>query len=246
MPPRQRLARALIAAVVVFVTAVPAFAAERVKPVVELFTSQGCSSCPPADAFLAKLAARGDVIALSEHVDYWNYIGWVDPFSDAGGTDRQRAYRAALGGKYVYTPQMVIDGAAETVGSDGGAVEKRIAAARARPHAALEVARVEGSPIVRIPAGQDFAKGALVIQFDIDARHSTRIARGENSGVTLVNANVVRKIAPRGSYTGAALDVPLDAAKLRADGRSGAVVMLQAPDGGRIFGAVLVNIAEGS
>jgi hypothetical protein len=224
----------------------PALATGGVKPVVELFTSQGCSSCPPADAYLVKLAERGDVIALSMHVDYWNYIGWADPFSDAGATERQHAYRAVLGGKYVYTPQMVIDGQAEAVGSQRSAVEKMISAARSRRHIALEVARTGGAHTVRIAGGQDLAKGATVWQFDIDARHSTHIARGENKGVALVNANVVRRIAKRGTYTGEALDLAVDAAKLRADGRSGCAIVVQSADGGRIFGAVLVQVAAGS
>jgi hypothetical protein len=237
--------RVLTALAIVVAVAGPAAAAD-VKPVVELFTSQGCSSCPPADAFLVKLAARGDVIALSEHVDYWNYIGWTDPFSDAGGTERQKAYRSALGTKFVYTPQIVIDGAAETVGSDKDNVEKRIAAARARPHVALDVARVGDGRVVRIAAGQEIAKGATVWQFDIDSRHETHIARGENKGVTMVNANVVRKIEKRASYTGAALEIPIDAAKLRAHGRSACAIIVQAADGGRIFGAVLIEVASGT
>jgi hypothetical protein len=239
--------RVLTALAIAAALAGPAAAAE-VKPVVELFTSQGCSSCPPADALLVKLAARGDVIALSEHVDYWNYIGWTDPFSDAGGTDRQKTYRAALGGKYVYTPQMVIDGAAEAVGSDKGKVESRIAAAVSRPHIMLDIAHGAGGEgrVVRIPAGQDVAKGATVWQFDIDARHETHIARGENKGVTLTNANVVRRMAKRASYTGAALDIPIDIAKLRAEGRSGCVIVVQSAEGGRIFGALLVDLVSGS
>jgi hypothetical protein len=142
---------------------------------------------------------------------------------------------------------MVIDGAAETVGSDRDEVERRIAAARSRPHIALDVARggAGGGRTVRIAAGQELAKDAIVWQFDIDARHETRIARGENKGVTLVNANVVRKIEERGRYTGAALEIPIDTAKLRADGRSGCAIVVQAADGGRIFGAVLVGATEG-
>ena len=224
----------------------PALAASDAKPVVELFTSQGCSSCPPADAYLVKLARRGDVIALSEHVDYWNYIGWADPFSDAGGTERQQAYRVALGGKYVYTPQMVIDGAAEAVGSETSAVEKRIAAARRIPRVTLAVAHSSDGPVVRIAAGQKLAQGATVWEFDVDARHSTEIARGENKGVTLTNANVVRRIASRGTYAGEAMEIAIDAARLRADGRTGCAILVQSADGGRIFGAVLVDLAEGS
>jgi hypothetical protein len=88
--------------------------------VVELFTSQGCSSCPPADAILAELAERSDLVALSLHVDYWDYIGWKDPFGSPLHTTRQKNYASELGLRYVFTPQIVVDGAASVVGSDRG------------------------------------------------------------------------------------------------------------------------------
>jgi len=235
----------LLAGLVVALGVAPS-SANDAKPVVELFTSQGCASCPPADALLVELAARGDVIALSEHVDYWNYIGWTDPFSDAGGTERQRAYRRALGLPYVYTPQMVIDGAAEAVGSERSSVEARIAAARAAPHIAIETIRDGDATRVRIPAGQDVAKGAIVWMIDYDRRHTTEIARGENSGVTLVNANVVRKMRKAATYDGAALEFKVDPAKLRDAGRSGCTILVQAADGGRIFGAIAIDADQGS
>jgi len=86
--------------------------------VVELYTSQGCSSCPPADDFLGKLAERDDILALSLHVDYWDYIGWKDPFASADNTTRQRHYARKLGMGYVYTPQMVVQGMSHTTGSN--------------------------------------------------------------------------------------------------------------------------------
>ncbi|MBM3557015.1 MAG: DUF1223 domain-containing protein, partial [Alphaproteobacteria bacterium] len=111
------------------------------KPlVVELFTSQGCNSCPPADRHLTTLAARPDLIALSLHVDYWDYLGWRDSFGSPAHGRRQRAYQAGLGGRSIYTPQLVIGGAAQAVGSDQGAVAKAIAAA---PRPVLDLA-VEG------------------------------------------------------------------------------------------------------
>jgi len=108
--------------------------AESPPPVVvELFTSQGCSSCPPADAFLNDLSRRDDVIALSLHVDYWDYIGWEDPFATPESTNRQRRYAPVLVERSVYTPQMVIDGAAHEVGSKRKAVTRLInSAAKAK------------------------------------------------------------------------------------------------------------------
>ncbi|MBT5374998.1 MAG: DUF1223 domain-containing protein, partial [Rhodospirillaceae bacterium] len=99
--------------------------AESPAPVVvELFTSQGCSSCPPADAFLNDLSRRDDVIALSLHVDYWDYIGWEDPFATPESTNRQRRYAPVLAARSIYTPQMVIDGAAHEVGSKRKAITR--------------------------------------------------------------------------------------------------------------------------
>src|SRR5690606_23996855 len=98
--------------------------------VVELFTSQGCSSCPPADRFLGELAARPGVIALGLHVDYWDYIGWKDPYARRAHTERQRDYSRTLNQRYVYTPQMVINGAFQAIGSDRAAVDGLIEEAR--------------------------------------------------------------------------------------------------------------------
>ena len=107
--------------------------------VIELFTSQGCSSCPPADRLLSRLAEepayRGKVVPLAFHVDYWNYIGWTDPFSSPRWSERQRDYGRSLGLGTVYTPQLVIDGRSECVGSQEGDVRREIARALAAPPA---------------------------------------------------------------------------------------------------------------
>jgi hypothetical protein len=103
--------RFVLAALVLL--AAPALAEERSPVVVELFTSQGCNSCPPADTFLGELAQRPALLALAFHVDYWNYIGWTDPFARPWATARQRGYQKSLKERFVYTPQMVVDGAAQ-------------------------------------------------------------------------------------------------------------------------------------
>ena len=118
--------------------------------VVELFTSQGCSSCPPADVLLGELAKREDVLALAFHVDYWDRLGWKDPFSSAMATARQRAYGHKLGLRTVYTPQIVVDGTAEMVGSDRRAVARAIAAARAKQTVDVKLAREAGELVVQV------------------------------------------------------------------------------------------------
>ncbi|MBT3306373.1 MAG: DUF1223 domain-containing protein, partial [Alphaproteobacteria bacterium] len=108
---------------------------------VELFTSQGCSSCPPADAFLGELSKRSDVLALSVHVDYWDYIGWKDPFASPKNTERQRRYSKFLGMRYIYTPQLVIQGADHEVGSDRTKILAKIAKAAKLDQVAVGIRR---------------------------------------------------------------------------------------------------------
>ncbi len=184
----------------------PARAAEPV--VVELFTSQGCSSCPPADALLGELAQRPDVIALAFHVDYWDRLGWRDPFSAHWATERQRAYAKLLGGSTVYTPQLVVDGHRDVVGSDVPAV----AAAMAQPRPGLTVpvglAHGEGGWVATADAGQ--GKGILWLA-TLDRHHVTKIGAGENDGRVLTDSNVVRGIRKLADWSGAPLRVPVAA-----------------------------------
>src|SRR4051812_17852201 len=135
------------------VAAGPAIAGER-PVVVELFTSQGCSSCPPADALLGELTRRADVLPLAFHVDYWNRLGWKDPYSSAESTARQRTYARQLGLRTIYTPQMVVDGGIDVVGSERADVLKAIDAARASQRTVpIEVARDGDGLRVRVGAG---------------------------------------------------------------------------------------------
>jgi len=210
------------------------------KIVVELFTSQGCSSCPPADAYLAELAKRDDVIALSFHVDYWNYIGWDDPFSSAESTARQRAYGRTMKKRYVYTPQIVVDGRAETVGSDRSTVDTLIRMAAAAQKIDIDVTHNKnGTADIRVPAGTNPTgdKGELWIGF-FDSAVETEIRAGENRGETIVNANIVRTYKKIGSWAGGALTKHVNLKALGATGRDGCVIILQAPDNGPIIGAV--------
>ena len=176
-------------------------AAEAQRPLLlELFTSQGCSSCPPADALLRELAQRPDLLPLEFHVDYWNDLGWVDPYSSADFTARQQDYAAAHGFT-VYTPQLVVEGRSDVIGSSRGEVEQAITAARGQTRSAP-------ASIVRQGAQADLQIGAIpgatvagtVYLLSFDSRDSTRIERGENAGRSLVYANVVRSLRKLGEW----------------------------------------------
>ena len=164
--------------------------------VVELYTSQGCSSCPPADAYFLDLVTRDDVIALSLHVDYWDYIGWEDSFGSPHNSNRQRGYAQASGRTMVYTPQMIINGADHVVGTRFGDVEALIAQHRARAQSGIAVEVVRDAGKVRIKARAEPARRTpLMVQLVRYVPEQTvKIARGENAGKTITYANIVTDI----------------------------------------------------
>ena len=174
------------------------------RPVlIELFTSQGCDSCPPADALLGELAQRPGVFALAWHVDYWDGLGWKDPFSSALATHRQYDYARRLGLDNVYTPQLVIDGAAETVGSDAHAADVAIAAAAARSVEGPSLAVVPGSDgAAQIALGAGVKTPSSVWLIGYERRQTTAIGRGENAGRSLTEYQVVRRAVRLGGWTG--------------------------------------------
>ncbi len=202
--------------------------------VIELFTSQGCSSCPPAEALLGTLAAAGQVdgrpiVALSFHVDYWNDLGWADPFSLPAWTERQRQYARALGEDRVYTPELVVGGGAGVVGSQRGRVARAIAAApRQRPITAS--ARWSARTVTVEAAAPEGADVWVAIWQDAPR---TEVTRGENSGERLRGDRVVRKLehVAVSGHTGS-VTVALPANWTAA----GAVAFAQRPDH-RIIGA---------
>jgi hypothetical protein len=200
------------------------------RVVVELFTSQSCSSCPPADALLQALVAeRPEVLALSWHVTYWDRLGWRDRFSLAAATERQRRYAGTLGARTVYTPQVVIQGRRDAVGSDRAAVLAAIAGAA--PPAAALTAGLQGNA-VQITAGAGPGSGELLL-VGFDPHHVTAIGGGENGGRTLSHSHVVRSLASLGPWQGRAMTVEAP----RGPGER-AAVLLQAPDGGILAMAV--------
>ena len=231
--------------------ALPAAAGER-SIVVELYTSQGCNSCPPADEILGELAARDDVIALSFHIDYWDYLGWKDTFSSAEATSRQKQYARFLGARGVYTPQMVVGGVAHAVGSRRGRVEELIDAVAARGGPQAEVELIEGEAgeiLVRIgAAAPDFTsdrKSAIwLVRFD--SAQTVPIERGENAGRTITYHRVVRGIERIGWWKGEALELSLELADLRDGGRDGCAIVVQQGSHGQIFGAADMSFASES
>jgi hypothetical protein len=215
-------------------------AAQDRLTVVELFTSQGCSSCPPADAFLGELAKRPDVLALSEHVDYWDYLGWKDPFASSENTQRQRAYARRLGLSYVYTPQVVVQGMGQIAGADRDGVLALVARAKDLPLVPVDVDRTgEGAMVARLgsttlPAAVD----VLLVRFD--PKHSTTVARGENGGRQVQNYNVVRGFTRLAMWNGEPTSLPVLAAT-QGVGETWAI-LLQQTDGGRILGAARFEV----
>ena len=199
--------------------------------VVELFTSEGCSSCPPADAIVADLArSRPDLLPLAFHVTYWNSLGWQDPFSFSAATERQRRYVAASVSPNVYTPAMVVDGRLDLVGSDRAAVEATLARAKAEATTAAPVAVARAGNALTIAIGPGAGAGRVLL-LGFDRQHQTHVGRGENSGRTLLEANIVRSMAVVGAWAGQALHLgaPLPAGEEAA-------VIVQADDG-RVLGA---------
>lgn len=201
--------------------------------VVELFTSQSCSSCPPADALLAELArTRPDILALDFHVTYWDRLGWKDPYSLPQATQRQNRYAEHFGRDSVYTPQLVAGGRHQAIGSDRAAVLNAIAAAGADGAATTLRLERDGAGLL-LEAGAGRGAGQLLL-IGFDPAHTTRVGGGENGGRTLTEANVVRSIVPAGTWQGEAviLHAPPPAGERTA-------LLLQADDG-RVLAAALL------
>ncbi|WP_108483257.1 DUF1223 domain-containing protein [Oceaniglobus ichthyenteri] len=187
--------------------------AEDQPVVVELFTSQGCSSCPPADKLLGELAGRDDVIALALHVDYWDYIGWKDKFAKPAFTKRQKFYAKAAGARTIYTPQLIVGGKDHVVGYRPMEVAELIQAHRAAPDPVMISASREGGT-VRVEARVvGTIAGKMVVQLArFSPNETVEIQRGENEGNTYTYHNIVRDWAILGEWDGAApltLDAPV-------------------------------------
>ncbi len=233
-----------LSAFALLVLASAAFASDR-PTVVELYTSQGCHSCPPADAYLGELAKRDDILALSFHVDYWDYIGWKDVYALPANTPRQRAYAKHLGMRYVYTPQMVVQGMAHATGSDRHSVSGLIEDLEGLKR--LDVAMTSDSKGLSINvSGGTFDEEARVIAVAFDAQHETDIRRGENAGKKLSYYNVVRDWLDVATWNGKPLKVDVARDQISIGGRDGAAVLVQSKESGRILGAARISLKHGT
>jgi len=208
------------------------------KAIVELFTSQGCSSCVAADAYFADLAKRKDVVALSLHVDYWDYLGWRDTLSDPAHTERQRSYASVRGSSRVYTPQMIVNGRADFVGSDRSAID----AAIAQSSLPLPVSMRKGNGTVEIEiAGATPHQSPATIRLVLlTSEAEVAIGRGENAGSTIDYYNVVKTMRPIGMWNGDAVKITLPEHELMGNGVDACAIIVQEdlPNGpGPIIGA---------
>jgi hypothetical protein len=195
------------------ITSVAGTARAEPRAVIELFTSQGCSSCPAADKLLGELAQDPSLLTMSLAVDYWDYLGWKDTLALHGHTLRQRAYADARGDREVYTPQVVVNGVVQVLGSDKAAIEKAIAQTRSAAPLSLPVtiAVADGKVTVNVPAAESEHRSAEVWLCPITGKAPITVGRGENSGKTLTYNNVVRRWVKLGEWNGkaASFSVPV-------------------------------------
>lgn len=212
--------------------------------VVELFTSQGCANCPPADAFLSELARENDVVALSYAVDYWDYMGWKDTAAKPEFTLRQKGYAGRRGDRDVFTPQVVVNGRAQVVGSDREKIRREISLGSEMRHdltVAVDVESTAEAVKVHLPSlksGELVHATVLLVRYDHS--RSVSIGRGENTGRTLTYAHLVRSILPIGMWKGQELTLELPRQETPTDPNLGcAVLVQQEKDGlpGPILGA---------
>jgi hypothetical protein len=225
-----------------------AMVSRPVSAVIELFTSQGCSSCPAADALLKDIAAsHKDVMALSLPVDIWDYIGWKDTLASPKNSERQRAYSRLLGSGPVYTPQMVINGVAQSIGSDAREVDMAMAKAKdtlRSKHVPVQIWPHRNSVVIEMgeaPAGVDVKESTIwlaVVQKSVDVQ----VTRGENAGSTLTYHNVVRELTPVGAWSGKAATIQLLRSSFMRPDIEDVIVLIQEADFGPIVGAAWLGL----
>ncbi|MBY5408584.1 DUF1223 domain-containing protein [Rhizobium leguminosarum] len=214
------------------------------KGVVELFTSQGCSSCPPADAAFRKLVNQGDVIALAYHVDYWNYLGWADTLSSKENTERQYGYARTMGRSNVYTPQAIVNGRGHLAGADLNGINSKIDTFSSEGNG-LTIpisAAMRGDELeIKIGAGQGKANVVMVY---FDKEKTIDVEKGENSGKKISYLHSVTNVETVGMWDGKATSLTLPASVLQRPQLEGCAILLQSAtadgDPAAILGATVV------
>jgi hypothetical protein len=242
-------ARLLAAAILFFVPQAMAYGQEAAKSrplaVVELFTSQGCGSCPAADAILTDLAQTGDVVALAYHVDYWDYLGWRDTLATADNTTRQYDYSAAFGSRSVYTPQAVINGVAHVNGADRKAMDEAIAQSSDGLPVEVALSYRGDTVVIETGAGEVPDGEAHVMLVYFNPATTVEITRGRNQGRSFTFWNSVSSYHSAGMWHGKEARFELPVSQVARKGAGGCAVLVQAmqPDGtpGRILGAALLH-----
>ena len=210
--------------------------------VVALFTSQGCSSCPPADALLKTLISRQDLMPLSFSVDYWDHLGWKDTLASPKNSARQKSYAKSLGTGNVYTPQVVVNGGWQAIGSNKGDIEKAIYKAKERVSTqmiALNAVSDTKRVTIEVGASNEAVPATLWLAI-VAPKVDVEIKRGENRGKELGYHNVVKDITPIGMWSGKPMKIELPLNAMMQNGDRGAV-FLQADDGGRILAAAWMS-----
>lgn len=213
--------------------------------VVELFTSQGCSSCPRADAAIDKLAGAPDVITISYHIDYWNYLGWPDTLAAKENTDRQYAYAKTLGNNYVFTPQIVLNGMQDAKSTNPAVIlanlKRMSETGRGVP---VEVDADLTNDEMTINVGAGFGKADVVMAY-FTKMTTVEITKGENTGRKVTYRNAVTNLETVGMWDGKAMTIKLPAALISKKGHDGCAILLQSHDRngnpGRIYGAAMLE-----
>lgn len=222
-------------------------AVSRVVNVIELFTSQGCSSCPPADALLQTYAKRPDVLAITLPVDYWDYLGWKDTLGSPKHSERQRNYARARGDGQVYTPQVVINGTAHAVGSSKAAIDAALMLTNDEVSASrvpLKFWTERGSIFIETGAVRPNASfsEATIWLATIQPKVDVEIKRGENTGRKVTYTNVVRELTPVGTWNGKQMRVEIARTAVMRKDLEQIAVLIQSGKAGPIIGAAVTGL----
>jgi hypothetical protein len=213
--------------------------AKAPKGVVELFTSQGCSSCPPADAAIGKLVAQGDMVVLSYHVDYWNYLGWTDTLSSKENTERQYGYAKTLGRTGVYTPQAIINGREHVKGTDLVVINDKVKGLGDSGHGlTVPVSAAMRGDEIEIEIGKGQGQADVVVAY-FTKRQQVEVTKGENSGKNMDYWHAVYDVQSVGTWNGDSMKLTLPGKLMGKSKKDGCAILLQTSSAGGEPSAIL-------